>query len=80
MTERIFLQVDGLRFSYPECAVLNGLSLAWPPGLALVRGDEVMQVHRDTIIEDGDHVIMFLLDKKLIPEVERLFQPSPFFL
>lgn len=41
---------------------------------ALVRGDEVLQVHRDTIIEDGDHVIMFLLDKKLIPEVERLFQ------
>lgn len=40
MAERIFLQVDGLRFSYPECAVLNGLSLAWPPGLALVRGDE----------------------------------------
>ena len=39
-----------------------------------MRGDEVMQVHRDTIIEDGDHVIMFLLDKKLIPEVERLFQ------
>ncbi len=40
MTERIFLQVDGLRFSYPECAVLNALSLAWPAGLALVRGDE----------------------------------------
>ncbi len=40
MAERIFLQVDGLRFSYPECAVLNGLSLAWSPGLALVRGDE----------------------------------------
>jgi ABC-type transport system involved in cytochrome c biogenesis ATPase subunit len=40
VTERIFLQVDGLRFSYPECAVLNGLSLAWPAGLALVRGDE----------------------------------------
>jgi trk system potassium uptake protein TrkA len=40
---------------------------------ALVRGDEVLQVHHDTLIEDGDHVIMFLLDKKLIPDVERLF-------
>lgn len=40
MAERVFLQVDGLRFSYPECAVLDGLSLAWPAGLALVRGDE----------------------------------------
>ena len=40
---------------------------------ALVRGSEVLQVHHDTVIEDGDHVIMFLLDKKLIPDVERLF-------
>lgn len=40
---------------------------------ALVRGDEVLQVHHDTVIEAGDHVIMFLLDKKLIPDVERLF-------
>ncbi|GAB6046332.1 Trk system potassium transporter TrkA [Methyloparacoccus murrellii] len=43
---------------------------------ALVRGDEVLQVHHDTIIEDGDHVIMFLLDKKLIPAVERLFNAA----
>lgn len=34
------LQVQGLRFAYPECAVLDGLSLAWPAGLALVQGDE----------------------------------------
>ncbi len=40
---------------------------------ALVRGDDVLQVHHDTVIEDGDHVIMFLHDKKLIPDVERLF-------
>jgi len=31
-------------------------------------------------IEQGDHVIMFLTDKKFVPDVERLFQPSPFFL
>ncbi|HVL43648.1 MAG TPA: ATP-binding cassette domain-containing protein [Acidovorax sp.] len=36
----MFLQVEDLRFSYPECAVLEGLTLAWPAGLALVRGDE----------------------------------------
>lgn len=40
---------------------------------ALVRNEEVIQVHHDTVIEDGDHVIMFLLEKKLIPEVEKLF-------
>lgn len=31
-------------------------------------------------IEQGDHVIMFLTDKKFVPDVEKLFQPSPFFL
>jgi trk system potassium uptake protein TrkA len=48
-----------------------------PPGVvmgALVRGEQVLQVHHDTIIEEGDHVIMFLLDKRLIPVVEQLFQ------
>jgi len=30
--------------------------------------------------KQGDHVIMFLTDKKFVPDVERLFQPSPFFL
>jgi trk system potassium uptake protein TrkA len=40
---------------------------------ALVRGDEVIKVHHDTVIEEGDHVIMLLLDKKLIPPVEKLF-------
>lgn len=43
---------------------------------ALVRGDEVIQVHHDTVIEDGDHVIMFLHDKKLIRIVEKLFQQT----
>ena len=32
------------------------------------------------VIEQGDHVIMFITDKKYVPEVEKLFQPSPFFL
>ena len=41
---------------------------------ALVRGDDVVQVHHDTVIQDGDHVIMFLLDKKLIPVIEQMFQ------
>lgn len=41
---------------------------------ALVRGDEVIQVHHDTQIEEGDHVIMFLHDKKLIPIVEEMFK------
>jgi len=48
-----------------------------PPGTtigAIVRGDEVVIAHHDTVIEAEDHVILFLVDKKHIPEVERLFQ------
>ena len=40
----------------------------------LVRKDEVIMAHHDTVIEAGDHVILFLLDKKRVPEVEQLFQ------
>ena len=41
---------------------------------AIVRGDEVVIAHHDTVIESDDHVIMFLTDKSCIQEVERLFQ------
>ncbi|OON35518.1 Trk system potassium transport protein TrkA [Izhakiella australiensis] len=54
-----------------------------PPGTiigAVVRGDDVMIANDNLRIEQGDHVIMFLTDKKFVPDVERLFQPSPFFL
>ena len=54
-----------------------------PPGTligAIVRGDEVIIANANVRIEQGDHVIMFLTDKKFVPDVERLFQPSPFFL
>ncbi|MEG2830381.1 MAG: Trk system potassium transporter TrkA, partial [Edwardsiella sp. (in: enterobacteria)] len=47
---------------------------------AIVRGDDVLIASRESKIEQGDHVIMFLTDKKFISDVERLFQPSPFFL
>ncbi len=53
-----------------------------PPGTtigAIVRGDEVIIAHDDTQIEQDDHVILFLVDKKYITDVERLFEPSPFF-
>jgi len=48
-----------------------------PPGAnigAIVRNDEVLIAHHDTVIESGDHVIMFLVDKRRIAEVERMFQ------
>ena len=41
---------------------------------SIVRGDEVIIAHHDTVIETDDRVILFLSDKKCIKEVERLFQ------
>jgi trk system potassium uptake protein TrkA len=41
---------------------------------AIVRGDEVLIAHNNTVIEAEDHVILFLTDKKHIPAVEHLFQ------
>jgi len=54
-----------------------------PPGTtigAIVRGEEVLIAHRDTVVEAEDHVIMFLVDKKRISDVERLFQVGITFL
>ncbi len=47
---------------------------------AVVRGDEVMMAHHDTLIAAEDHVIVFVADKKTLPKVERLFQVSARFL
>jgi trk system potassium uptake protein TrkA len=54
-----------------------------PPGTtigALVRADEVVMAHHDTVIRAEDHVIVFVTDKKLLPKVEKLFQVSARFL
>ncbi|QLK87292.1 Trk system potassium transporter TrkA [Arsenophonus endosymbiont of Aphis craccivora] len=54
-----------------------------PPGTiigAIVRDDEVIIANSYHIIEQDDHIIMFITDKKHVPEVEKIFQPSPFFL
>jgi trk system potassium uptake protein TrkA len=47
---------------------------------AVVRGDDVIIAHHNTVIEAGDHVILFLVDKRRIGEVERLFQVGVTFL
>ncbi len=47
---------------------------------AIVRGDEVLMAHHDTVIQSEDHVILFLVDKQDIAAVERLFQVGIMFL
>ncbi len=45
---------------------------------AIVRGEgdagQVLVPHHDTVIEEGDHVIIFVPHKRLLPQVEKLFQ------
>jgi trk system potassium uptake protein len=44
---------------------------------AVVRGDEVIMAHHDTVVHSGDHVILFLADRRHLEAVERLFLRSP---
>jgi trk system potassium uptake protein TrkA len=40
---------------------------------AIVRGDEVIMAHHDTVVRADDHVIVFLSDRRHVEAVERLF-------
>ncbi|MGD9842308.1 MAG: Trk system potassium transporter TrkA [Steroidobacteraceae bacterium] len=40
---------------------------------AIVRGEEVLMGHHDTVVQRDDHVILFLTDRRQIDAVERLF-------
>jgi trk system potassium uptake protein TrkA len=42
--------------------------------VALVRGEQVIIAHHDTVIETDDHVILFLTDRRKIEYLEKLFQ------
>ncbi len=41
---------------------------------AIIRGDEVLIAHHDTLMEAEDHLILFALNKRIIPKIEKLFQ------
>lgn len=42
---------------------------------ALIRKQEVIAIHHDTVFEENDHVVMFTMDKKLVLNIEKTFQP-----
>lgn len=66
-------QVVGKRIE--EVALPMGAVIA-----AILRNDDVLIAKRDLTIETNDHVIIYINDKKLVPEVEKLFQPSANFI
>jgi trk system potassium uptake protein len=52
-----------------EVSLPDGASI-----VAIVRGDQVIMAHHDTLIEAEDHVIVFLTDRRHVEHVQRLFQ------
>lgn len=48
----------------PSAATIGGI----------VRGDKLLIAHHDVIVEPNDHVIVFLMDKRQLPQVEALFR------
>lgn len=51
-----------------EIKLPQGANLA-----ALIRGEKVIMAHHDTVIENEDHVIVFIDNKRHIREIEQLF-------
>ncbi|MHB1076216.1 Trk system potassium transporter TrkA [Thiobacillus sp.] len=41
---------------------------------AIIRNHDVIIAHHDTLIEAEDHLILFVLNKRIIPKVEKLLQ------
>jgi trk system potassium uptake protein TrkA len=51
--------------------------IALPKGATIniiVRGDEVLQAHHDTVVRAEDHLILFVADRRQIQQIERLFR------
>jgi len=70
----------------PESSKVVGRSIEdiqFPEGTmvgAILRGDEVVIAHGSTVIEPEDHVILFVIDKSRLREVEQLFQVAVTFI
>jgi trk system potassium uptake protein TrkA len=50
----------------PEATTIGGI----------VRGEKLLIAHHDVVIEAGDHVILFVMDKRQMPRVNALFQAN----
>jgi trk system potassium uptake protein TrkA len=48
--------------------------------VAVEHDSQVIIAHHDTVIEPGDHVIVFVVNKRMVPKVEKLFQVGVGFL
>lgn len=46
---------------------------------AILRQDKLVQLNKEVVVKEDDHIIIFVIDKRGIPEVEKLFQVSATF-
>ncbi|BAC24640.1 trkA [Wigglesworthia glossinidia endosymbiont of Glossina brevipalpis] len=57
--------------------------IKFPPGTiigAIIRNSEIISEKNYNPVQQNDHFIIFLTDKKFIKDIELLFEPNPFFL
>lgn len=58
------------RIDSPEEGAIDG------PNVSRDGRHKVLIAHHDTVIQSDDHVIVFVVNKRLVPKVEKLFQVS----
>jgi trk system potassium uptake protein TrkA len=61
-------------------AIVRSRGKAGAPVEGNGRDHEVIIAHHDTVIESDDHVIVFVVNKRMVPSVEKLFQVDVGFL
>jgi len=49
------------------------------PAAGATPGKKVIIPHHDTVIESGDHVILFVPRKRMLKQIEKLFQVGAMF-
>jgi trk system potassium uptake protein TrkA len=55
-------------------AIVRRRGVAVGTGGDTAHEDQVIIAHHDTVIEADDHVIIFVVNKRMVPRVEKLFQ------
>jgi trk system potassium uptake protein TrkA len=66
------------QIALPAGAEIGAIVREFPVGESKIR-TEVIIPHHDTVIETGDHVIVFVPRKRMVRQVEKLFQVGAMF-
>jgi trk system potassium uptake protein TrkA len=64
----------------PKGATIGAIVRRREPSEDAEHDHEVIIAHHDTVIEPDDHVIVFVVNKRMVPKIEKLFQVDVSFL